>query len=73
MLGMVGPVGPICSKKDCVDEATKSILWRNPKIHDESRVKTWLSCRGHEQFFLEYLGSRDFPVRSEDFTVGDDR
>jgi hypothetical protein len=70
MLGMSGPSEPVCSKKDCMGRASRSILWRNPKIHDESRVKTWLSCADHESFFLEYLGAKNFPVSSEAFTPG---
>jgi hypothetical protein len=71
MLGDIGPDKPVCSKRDCYEDATRSILWRNPKIHDETRTKTWLACEGHETFFLEYLGSRDFPVRSEMFVAGE--
>lgn len=71
MLGVSGPIRPICSKKDCQVDASRSIVWRNPKIHDESREKVWLSCDEHEPFFLDYLGARDFPVRSEVF-VGSD-
>jgi len=73
MLGMEGPERPMCSKRDCFDEASRSIVWRNPKIHDESRQKIWLSCGAHEEFFLSYLGARDFPVRSEAFTAGSER
>jgi hypothetical protein len=50
--------------------ASRSILWRNPKIHPETRTKTWLACDLHEQFFLDYLGARNFPVRSEAFSSG---
>lgn len=71
MLGKVGPGQPRCSKKDCVADASRSIVWRNPKIHDESREKVWLSCSEHEEFFLEYLGARNFPVRSDEFVASE--
>jgi hypothetical protein len=71
MLGEEGPTRPMCSKRDCVAEASRSILWRNPKIHPETRTKTWLACERHEEFFLEYLGARNFPVRSDVFVDGD--
>ena len=67
MLGMSGPERAMCSKKDCAGDASRSIVWRNPKIHDETREKVWLSCAEHEEFFLEYLGARNFPVRSDEF------
>lgn len=67
MLGMSGPARAMCSKKDCDADASWSIIWRNPKIHDETREKVWLSCGEHEGFFLEYLEARNFPVRSDKF------
>ena len=70
MLGDVGPEFPRCSKRDCLEDATHRILWRNPKIHEESRTKVWLSCSEHEPFFLDYLGARNFPVSSEEFVMG---
>jgi hypothetical protein len=71
MLGEEGPARPRCSKRGCVAEATRSILWRNPKIHPDTRTKTWLACDDHAQFFLEYLGARNFPVCSEAFVDGE--
>lgn len=64
MLGDVGPDHLRCSRKGCERDATSEIVWRNPKIHPENREKIWLSCVDHEQFFLDYLGSRSFPVSS---------
>lgn len=71
MLGQEGPSSPVCSKRDCDHPAGWAIRWRNPKIHDESRVKTWLACDDHRAYFLDYLGSRGFPVRSEEFSPGE--
>jgi len=70
MLGMSGPSRAMCSKKDCGADASRSIVWRNPKIHDHTREKVWLSCLEHEEFFLQYLGARNFPVRSDQFVAG---
>lgn len=70
MLGDVGPDSLRCSKRDCLEDACRQIVWRNPTIHDESRKKVWLSCLDHEQFFLDYLGARNFPVHSDDFVMG---
>lgn len=36
--------------------------WRNPRIHAETRVKTWLACDDHREFLTDYLTSRGFPV-----------
>ena len=54
----------VCSRKGCRAPATRAVLWRNPKIHDESRQKVWLACDEHEPFLQEYLARRSFPVRT---------
>ena len=64
MLGESGPERLRCSRRGCEADATREIVWRNPRIHAEDREKIWLSCPEHEQFFLQYLGQRDFPVHS---------
>lgn len=64
MLGDLGPDQLRCSRKGCEQDASWQIVWRNPKIHTEDREKIWLSCGDHQQFFLDYLGSRSFPVSS---------
>lgn len=56
-----------CSHAGCAKEAQWQILWRNPKIHSEDRVKTWLSCDEHRQYLADFLGARNFPVRVEAF------
>ena len=69
MLGDVGPEQLRCSRKGCQRDAHCQIVWRNPKIHPDDREKIWLSCADHEQFFLDYLGSRSFPVASRPVTA----
>lgn len=56
------PLDPQCSRAQCVKRATVSILWRNPKIHPETRQKTWLACDEHEHYLADYLRARNFPV-----------
>ena len=53
---------PRCSRAGCQDDATWRIDWRNPRIHSEDRVKTWLACTEHVDFLREFLNARDFPV-----------
>ena len=52
----------ICSRKACRASATRAVLWRNPRIHDESRRKVWLACDEHEEVLREHLAIRGFPV-----------
>jgi hypothetical protein len=51
-----------CSRAGCPAEASAQVVWRNPRIHDESRRKVWLACAEHEGYLSEYLAARDFPV-----------
>lgn len=51
-----------CSRVGCLLQAAYMFEWRNPKIHDESRIKTWGSCAAHEEYFVQYLSSRGFLV-----------
>lgn len=53
---------PVCSRAECKNPAEFKIEWRNPKIHDESRTKTWLACAEHKDYLSEYLSARNFPV-----------
>ena len=62
MIGSFGPDGVRCSRAGCSADATRNVNWRNPRIHDESRVKVWLACDEHREFLRDYLASRDFPV-----------
>ncbi|GAA8848259.1 hypothetical protein DUHN55_26050 [Helicobacter pylori] len=52
----------ICSRKACRQTATRAVLWRNPRIHDQSRRKVWLACDEHEEVLREHLAVRAFPV-----------
>jgi hypothetical protein len=38
------------------------VHWRNPRIHGEERVKTWLACDEHVEYLRDYLATREFPV-----------
>ena len=51
-----------CSRANCSSAAAWNVNWRNPRIHDESRVKIWLACDEHREFLHDYLASRGFPV-----------
>ena len=53
---------PRCSRAACGADATTRLVWRNPRIHDESRRKVWLACDEHAEFLRDYLATRDFPV-----------
>lgn len=62
MIGGLGPDSQRCSRAGCVEEATSAVHWRNPRIHAENRVKTWLACPAHVEYLRDYLATRDFPV-----------
>jgi len=66
VLGETGPDGLRCSRKGCTQDAAVEVVWRNPRIHDEAREKVWLSCGEHQQFFVDYLGARQFPVATRE-------
>lgn len=51
-----------CSRAECQREATWNVNWRNPRIHDISRVKVWRACDEHRDYLSQYLETRDFPV-----------
>lgn len=55
-----GPDEPQCSAKGCRAPATTDLRWRNPKLHDESRVKHWLACDEHADHLAGYLDLRGF-------------
>lgn len=50
----------ICSAKGCGEDATKQIVWNNPKIHTPDRRKIWLACDEHEQSLRRFLDARGF-------------
>lgn len=61
-LGAAGPAADECSRAGCRETAVSAVHWRNPKLHDLSRVKTWTACGEHEGYLVEFLRARDFPV-----------
>ncbi|MFT4212798.1 MAG: hypothetical protein QM626_13120 [Microbacterium sp.] len=52
----------VCSRAGCRAPARWRIDWRNPRIHDASRRKTWVACDEHLPFLRDYLASRGFPL-----------
>jgi len=52
----------ICSRAECRRRAQWNVNWRNPRIHDISRVKVWRACDEHRDYLAHYLETRDFPV-----------
>lgn len=54
----------VCSRKACRQAATRAVLWRNPKIHEETRRKVWLACNEHESVLRDHLSVRGFPVET---------
>lgn len=61
-LGDVGPDLVQCSRAGCTAVATRSVNWRNPKIHGLERVKVWSACDEHVDYLSDFLLARDFPV-----------
>ncbi|WP_341945297.1 hypothetical protein [Microbacterium sp. LWH11-1.2] len=55
-----------CSRAGCRRAATRSVVWRNPRIHAADREKVWLACDEHVEFLRDYLAARDFPVTVRD-------
>lgn len=55
-----------CSRAGCTTAAVWRIDWRNPKIHAEGRVKTWLACDEHLEFLREFLAARSFPLSTSE-------
>ena len=61
------------SRAGCREAADSAILWRNPKIHDADRRKTWLACSEHLETLREFLAARDFPLEVRPVTELDAR
>ncbi|MDM4763135.1 hypothetical protein QT381_08950 [Galbitalea sp. SE-J8] len=62
MLGELDAVGDVCSRAGCTAEPAWRVNWRNPRIHGIDRVKVWLACDEHRDWFDAYLTNRAFPV-----------
>lgn len=56
------PDGVICSRAGCRAPAGWRIEWRNPKIHQADRIKTWTACDEHVDYLVAFLEARSFPV-----------
>ncbi|MDQ6850593.1 MAG: hypothetical protein M3070_11660 [Actinomycetota bacterium] len=54
------PEPPRCSAKGCRADATTDLSWRNPKLHDATRVKHWLACADHADHLEGFLSRRGF-------------
>ena len=50
----------VCGARGCRREATRALLWNNPKLHDEARRKVWLACDEHEGSLGDFLRLRGF-------------
>ena len=58
----LGARAQTCSRAGCREPATWRIDWRNPRLHDAARTKTWLACDEHRGFLADFLAARDFPL-----------
>jgi hypothetical protein len=50
----------ICSAKGCRQTAIWALRWNNPRIHANTRRKTWLACDDHRVGLVEFLKIRGF-------------
>lgn len=71
LTGEQGPVSSRCSRARCSSPAVAALRWRNPRIHAEGRVKTWLACDEHRAELESFLTDRGFPVEVAPFTAAD--
>jgi hypothetical protein len=51
---------PRCSAKGCRAAARWQLQWRNPRLHDAARRKTWLACDEHRVSLAAFLDARGF-------------
>jgi hypothetical protein len=70
---VTGPDDARCSRAGCRSAAAWRVEWRNPRIHDATRRKTWLACDEHLAFLRDYLTSRSFPVQVLPMSESGDR
>lgn len=61
---------PRCSARGCRAAASTDLQWRNPSLHDASRVKHWLACEEHADFLADFLGRRGFLLDRRPFSAG---
>ncbi|MFI7493012.1 hypothetical protein ACIBXA_32040 [Micromonospora echinaurantiaca] len=50
----------ICSARGCRAPARWALRWRNPRLHDAERRKTWLACAEHRATLGDFLDARGF-------------
>jgi hypothetical protein len=63
MIGLGAPLATdTCSRAGCRQPAHWRLDWRNPRIHTQDRVKTWVACAEHIDYLREFLAARDFPL-----------
>jgi hypothetical protein len=53
---------PRCAARDCREPASVDLQWRNPRLHDETRVKHWPACPAHENSLADFLDRRGFLI-----------
>ncbi|MBY8872540.1 hypothetical protein K7640_11920 [Micromonospora sp. PLK6-60] len=51
---------PICSARGCRAPAEWALRWRNPRLHEPDRRKTWLACAAHRESLGGFLDARGF-------------
>ena len=61
---------PRCSAKGCREPASVDLMWRNPKLHDATRVKHWLACAEHADGLADFLARRDFLIARDPLGSG---
>jgi hypothetical protein len=59
-MDQLGEDAPRCSAKGCREPATEDLTWRNPRLHDTTRVKHWLACPEHGDNLADFLNRRGF-------------
>ncbi|CAN5359140.1 hypothetical protein BH23ACT6_BH23ACT6_01360 [soil metagenome] len=52
----------VCSAKACRATATHAIIWRNPRLHTESRRKVWVACGDHRDTLASFVDLRGFLI-----------
>ena len=51
---------PRCSAHGCGSAADVDLRWRNPRLHDASRVKHWVACPAQADQLADFLARRGF-------------
>jgi hypothetical protein len=49
-----------CSARACREPAVVELRWRNPGLHDGTRVKIWTACGEHTESLRDFLDRRGF-------------